>query len=105
VCSSDLEFAAGRHLAFLLQAEGRYAIAPTMTGDRTESVTWFQGDISQGPTSSASFWSYERVAGGTTYAAIAFSGAEPTDSDVSSARKGRYDLSGFSLRAGIKFIL
>lgn len=96
-----LEFALGRHTAFFVQAEGRFAALGDVQGDATDQGSWFLGDWS-GAGGKAYLWSYDITDAGTTYPQIAVSFSAPAGTGITNVRKTRVDLSGVALAAGIK---
>jgi len=97
----DLEIDLARSFAFVVQAEGRYAVIPEVSGDLTDQENLPTGSR-QETARDAFFWVYDQPDAGTRYTRMAFSQSQPSGPSAANIRKGQIDLSGFSVSAGIR---
>jgi len=91
-------------MALVVEGFGRYAKLKGLTGDYTWEESYF-GFSSQGSIKDATLWYYEwrSSSTGKWYPTIAFGQDEPqSTSSRRNIREGEVDLTGFSLRVGIK---
>ena len=103
----SFEFDLGNSLAFVVEGLGRYVKLKDLTGNFTiRQIEEFEGsqDESLKTEENALYWHADRdyVYTGKTYPWTIFSHDKPSGSNYSNVRKGVVDLTGFSVRAGIK---
>jgi hypothetical protein len=96
-----LEIVLSPTFAFVVQAEGRYAVIPEVSGDLTDQENLLTGSR-RDTVPNAFFWVYDQPDAGRVYSRMAFSQNQPSGSSVANIRKGQIDLSGFSFGAGIR---
>lgn len=97
-----IEFLASEQISFVVEAGGRYAKLSELTGD------WTRKGIDSGvpvyKSGTGSLWYYEwtPLFSRHTYPGIGISDREPSAINVTNVRKASLDLTGFSVKAGLK---
>lgn len=98
-----LELHLNSHLAFVVQAEGRYARITSLKGGLAEDESWFLGER-HNEESDAYLWYAERNASGHIYSLVSFAKNQPSSAEVTNVRKGELNLSGVTGTAGLKIM-
>jgi len=88
--------------SFFAEVDYRCAKLTDLRGDWTEDESSIFGSSHQSGNDHY-FWFFNADAYGQTYPLITFDRDVPFDTNISGARKGELNLSGFSAAAGVKF--
>lgn len=93
-----LEFNMGSNIGLFVEGKGRYCKLKSWEGDETSTGTLGSG------TESGTMWFLDQYDGATGqwYSVIMLSEDQPSGPDVQNVREFEVDLSGFSIRAGIR---
>jgi len=98
-----LEFNFSRNLALVIEGFGRYAKLKSLKGDYSWKRDFFGHE--EGIKEEAIFWYYDWSSSdtGNEYPRIEFNDVMPTETSFQrNVREGEFDLTGFSIRMGIK---
>jgi hypothetical protein len=98
-----LELHLSSHFAFVVQAEGRYAMMTSLKGDLAEDESWFLGKR-HNEEKDAYLWYLERNDSGHIYSLVSFAKNQPSSAEVTNVRKGELNLSGVTGTAGLKIM-
>lgn len=99
----SLELDISKDMTFVIEGIGRYAKLKGLKGDFIwENI--YEGSYYEGTTEDATFWYYEWHSSNTgkKYPTIWFDDEKPSGARISNVREAEINLSGFSIRAGIK---
>lgn len=99
-----LEFNFSSNIALFIEGFGRYAKLKSLTGNYTMEETYF-GFHGEESINDATLWYYERHSylTGKNYHTINFDAEKPEETlYIKNIREGEVDLTGFSIRVGIK---